>query len=393
MERKKILWLCSWYPDKTNLYNGDFIQRHARAASLYNDIHVIYVTADYSGETRGKEKEVVINTVPGLTEQIVYFPAKRSFTGRIKAHYKWLFLYKQALRNYKIRFGKPDGVHLHVAWKAGLAADWCRKMFGWDYLLTEHWTIFQPEDPYPFNDRPLFFRRSVKRIIRDCRLLLPVSRNLGLRIQQSVIHKEFQVINNVADTDLFSCTPDVADTGPSQKFRFIHVSVMTPQKNPEGIIRAFTAVYRQHKNCELVMVGDTAPAIRQFAAGMQLPEDAIHFRGVIPYGQVAAAMKEAAGLILFSHIENSPCVIGEALCCGLPVIATRVGGVPELLDESNGLLVDAGNEAALAGAMQTLLMQYANYDRKRIAEKAAARFSYESIGKQFDSVYRSAFNS
>ena len=42
----KALWLVSWYPDKISPFNGDFIKRHAEAVSLYDDVHVIYVTKD-----------------------------------------------------------------------------------------------------------------------------------------------------------------------------------------------------------------------------------------------------------------------------------------------------------------------------------------------------------
>ena len=72
MPRKKILWLCSWYPSKLMPFNGDFIKRHAGAASLYNDIRVIHIVRDTKGiiikdtltEESGKN---------GLTEKIIYY--------------------------------------------------------------------------------------------------------------------------------------------------------------------------------------------------------------------------------------------------------------------------------------------------------------------------------
>ena len=71
MLRKKILWLCSWYPNKIEPFNGDFIQRHARAASLYDDIYVIHVAAD-AFKTASKD-EKVINKAEGLIEHFVYY--------------------------------------------------------------------------------------------------------------------------------------------------------------------------------------------------------------------------------------------------------------------------------------------------------------------------------
>src|SRR5688572_17433381 len=110
--RKKILWLCSWYPDKLEPFNGDFVQRHAQAASQFNDIYVLHVVADSSGNISKIEHSVT--QTPGLTEHIIYFPKKQSALGRLKAYYKWLSLYTGAVEEYILKFGKPDLVHVHV---------------------------------------------------------------------------------------------------------------------------------------------------------------------------------------------------------------------------------------------------------------------------------------
>src|SRR5687767_13573545 len=89
MSRKKILWLCSWYPNKTEPYNGDFIQRHAEAASLFNDIHVIHVAGSAQGSLQQNSEEE-ISRKEGLTEHLIYFRRSTSFWGRLIAHKKWL---------------------------------------------------------------------------------------------------------------------------------------------------------------------------------------------------------------------------------------------------------------------------------------------------------------
>jgi len=64
IERKKILWLVSWYPNKYDLFDGDFIQRHAKAAALYNDIHVLFIKAFDEQLIKEEEKR----ELPGLKE-------------------------------------------------------------------------------------------------------------------------------------------------------------------------------------------------------------------------------------------------------------------------------------------------------------------------------------
>lgn len=386
MERQKIVWLCSWYPSRQDPFNGDFIQRHALAASMYNDIHVIHLVADETGTLPSKQVEWAEQ--PGLTEQIIYYPRKKGFWGRILAHQHWLFYCKQAIRNYMIRNGKPALVHVQVPMKAGIAALWFRKRYKVPFIVTEHWGIYNDVAEDRYSTRSFFFRYYTKRIFENTAAFVSVSRFLAEGVNRLVTKRPYQVIPNVADTRHFFYRPHQHPV-----FRFIHVSNMVPLKNTEGILRSFAALLQQGTVAELIMVGDKDPAIRTFAAEAGIPQDRIRFMGEISYPAVAAAMQESDGLLLFSHIENSPCVIGEALCCGLPVIASAVGGIPELVNESNSLLVPAADEEKLRLAMQEMIDTYNRYDRLAIAMQAASRFSYATVGRQLDEIYRKVLTS
>jgi glycosyltransferase involved in cell wall biosynthesis len=370
MPGKNILWLCSWYPNRLEPFNGDFIQRHARAAALYNNIHVIHLAVDISGKTA--TKETTIKQEADLTEQIIYYKKKNTAWGRFRAHYRWLFLYRQALRNYILINGKPDLVHIQVPLKAGLFGIWMKRKYRIPYVVTEHWGIYNDVVADRFANRNRTFQYYTRQIFSKAAKFISVSRYLGEGVNRLVLKKEYQVIPNVVDTSRFFYTEK-----QSSRFRFIHVSNMVPLKNCEGILRAFSNLFGQNSDTELVMVGDTDPSIREYAASFGLPADTISFRGEVSYQQVAIEMQQADCLILFSNIENSPCVIGEALCCGLPVIATNVGGIPELVNESNSILVEAKNEDQLMLAMQQAINSYSKFDRKAIAEKAALFFSYD----------------
>lgn len=380
MPRKKILWLCSWYPNQQDPFNGDFIRRHACAAALYNDIYVLHLAGVRS--LHSKEKQTILQAGEGLTEQIIYYRKAPTLWGRIIAHYRWLFLYRQALRNFIVRNGKPDLVHVQVPIKDGIMALWFRRRYKVPFLVTEHWGIYNTVAEDNFNTRSMAFRYYTRQVFVKAEKFISVSRYLGEAVGRMVINKEFEVIPNVADTRFFFYKP-----GKGSVFRFIHVSNMVPLKNTEGLIRAFAAMYRHFNNAELVLVGDKDPALHRLAASLQLPEGAICFRGEVPYEQVAAEMQQAHCLVLFSNIENSPCVIGEALCCGLPVIATTVGGIPELVDKSNGILVQPGDEAGLTGAMLEMLREQQAFNAAEIAEKASKRFSFAAAGDQLDKSY------
>jgi glycosyltransferase involved in cell wall biosynthesis len=86
-------------------------------------------------------------------------------------------------------------------------------------------------------------------------------------------------------------------------------------------------------------------------------------------------------------MENSPCVIGEALCCGLPVIATNVGGIPELVTPENSLLVPPQDDTALAAAFLAIYEKYKTFRHQEIADAAMSRFSMPVVGQQHHQLY------
>lgn len=382
MTRRKILWLCSWYPGKTDPFSGDFIQRHARAAAIYCDIHVMHLAPVTQRPESGFEQEWKQEN--GLTEQLVYYYKSDSVFGKLLAHYRWLNLYKKLLRDYIREHGKPDLVHVHIPMKAGIAALWLQKKFGIPFMVTEHWGIYNEVAEDRYRLRSPLFRYFTRKIFAKAAAFISVSRFLAAGVNQLVIQKEYKVIPNVADTRFFNFREKQEDN-----FRFIHVSNMVPLKNTEGILRAFAAMQKEFPEVTLQMVGDREPAIREFAARIAAIPGSIEFTGEIAYEEVAKAMQQADCLLLFSHIENSPCVIGEALCCGLPVIASRVGGIPELIDEQNGILVPAADETALLNAMKQIRQTIKHYNRQSIAMEAANRFSYETVSRLLYDSYTS----
>lgn len=380
MKRKKILWLCSWYPSRNAPFNGDFIQRHARAAALFNDIYVIHVYGELNGKNIKAEKEIHENA--GLTEHIIYYAKTRSLIGKISSSLKYVSILKDAIRQYINAFGKPDLVHVHIPYKAGIGGLWIKKKYGISYIVTEHWGIYNKIAEGNYFSGSTFFKRLVKKVFKKASKFLSVSNFLGSGVNQYVLKKEFEVIPNVVNTDLFYFgrrEPGV--------FRFIHVSNMVPLKNAEGILKAFRLFLDEGKKGELIMVGDTSSSIRDYAKLLNFPDGAVYFKGEVSYARVAREMQASDCFVLFSNIENSPCVIGEALCCGLPVIATNTGGVPELLSNNDSVLIEPGNVKALCDAMKKMLDKYHEFNRNEIAENAKNKFSYTTVGKKMADTY------
>jgi len=171
------------------------------------------------------------------------------------------------------------------------------------------------------------------------------------------------------------------------EFIFIHVSTLASQKNPEAILRAFKKFNDWQPNSKLLMVGNIDETFAIYASSIGIEKSNISFAGIVSYKEVALLMQQSHVFILFSNYENMPCAMLEALCCGIPVIASRVGGIAEIICEQNGILVTAGNEELLYKAMQNIYRQYAEYNGREISKKATSMFSYNTIGKEISDEY------
>jgi glycosyltransferase involved in cell wall biosynthesis len=85
-----------------------------------------------------------------------------------------------------------------------------------------------------------------------------------------------------------------------------------------------------------------------------------------------------------------PCALLEALACGLPAVASRVGGVPEVLDERSGATVEPGSADALAAGVETVAERLHRYDRAATAAATRSRYGYDAIGRRWSQVYAGA---
>ena len=84
---------------------------------------------------------------------------------------------------------------------------------------------------------------------------------------------------------------------------------------------------------------------------------------------------------------NFPCVIIEALCCGLPIITSNVGGCAEIVNDKNGIVVESENIDSLAKAILEMVKNYSIYNQENIANNAQNLFNYNTVAKQIYRVY------
>ena len=378
MQRKKILWLVSWYPNKNDRFDGDFIQRHARAAAIYHDVHVIFVT-DTEME---KETDEQWNYATGLTEQIIYFKRKKGIGARLRKQFVWKNIFQGAVKNYIDKNGLPDGVHVHVPWKAGVIALWMKKKFSKDFIITEHWGYYNKEIQNNFFMNSNVVQKLIRIIYKKAKAVVSVSNFLAAGIENVTGRKTDLVIPNVVDTSLF-----FRGNEKYSQFTFIHVSNMVYWKNVEKIIEAFSKVKNERGNVQLILIGNRDDHYAAMARKAGFLNDCIFFRGEISYREVAEELRRAHCHILFGNFETFSCVTAESLCSGVPVIVPYAGAVTELVNKANGFIVPKDNVDELSKAMIVMMDNYGIFNPASISEEACRKFSYSAIAQKFDELY------
>jgi len=177
----------------------------------------------------------------------------------------------------------------------------------------------------------------------------------------------------------------------SAPFKFVHVSTVNDkEKNITGIIQAANRLVKNQILFQIDIVGD-GPERAHFellANEFDLLNKYVFFHGFQLPAAVAKTMGEAQCFILNSNYEGLPCVLLEAMSCGIPVISTKVGAVPEIIDAQQGALIAVNDSNALAHAMQNMIVNYKQYNQQEIRNSIIQKFSYPAIAKDFDEIFK-----
>jgi glycosyltransferase involved in cell wall biosynthesis len=171
-------------------------------------------------------------------------------------------------------------------------------------------------------------------------------------------------------------------------FLVVSVGRLDPQKNPLGLIDAFALAFGDDPRGQLLLAGDGSmrEAARKRAIERGV-EGRVRFLGVVE--DIAGVLAASDLFALASAWEGTPLAVIEALAAGLPVVATAVGGVPELApDGETGLLTAAGDMRALAGSMSRLANDAGLRDAMAgAASRRAERFSVDAMVAEYAALF------
>ena len=279
-----------------------------------------------------------------------------------------------------------DLLHVHYSIPHSTAAYLSREKTGKPYVCTLHGsdvTILGSDPAYKAINSFTVDRADV---------VTSVSRFMAERAKELGIQKDIHVIPNFVDTDIFLPAPcDLFTPDEKPAITIAHVSNFRPVKRIDDLVYAMCIAVKQAPDLKLMLIGDGPERhkIEQLINHLDL-NDNITMTGY--RRDIPNLLRCADALVLCSQTESAPLTLLEAMSCGLPVIATEVGGIPEIVDHGrDGFLVEVKHPEAIAERILEL-----NADqKKRLRLGAAGRrkvlenYTIDTVIDQYMDVYKS----
>ena len=348
-----VLYLSAWYPTERDQMAGLFVQKHAEAV-----------------RAQGAEVRVVYTEEKGCRY--------------------WRTIY-HGLRALQKEGWRPDVVQMNVLDKNGVWAWLLWKIYHIPYIIVEHWSGYLPAN---FSFKGGWHGWLMRKIAKEAKCILPVSQMLEDAMKKCGIqNNRWERIHNVVDDFFYDEVRSKDRADGARTIRLLHVSCFDEKaKNTQGLLRAYKQALASWPDLHLTMVGTGVDwqASKTHAAQIGLTAEQVRWTGELTPQEVCHEMQQADCFVLFSNYENAPVVLSECLAVGLPVISSRAGGIPEMIDEQCGQLVPVKDEQALTQAM--IQFDTTKYDTHTIRQHGE-QYRFSSVGKQLMNIYDYAIQS
>jgi glycosyltransferase involved in cell wall biosynthesis len=377
LPEKKIL-ICTDYPAPNETMTGGIprsvystVQALKKIAPEY-DFHIVTLSATIKRSTILKDDN--------LTVHYLSFPLKNMPILVPK------FLSKIFLLRY-IRRIQPDLVHA-----MGTGWDYAYPALSWDpdsVIITVHGVIRQESKHWTgFKGRyhAVTGQRMENKVLAHARNVIAVSPYVKREVQPFT-QGDITVIFNPVDKIFFTVEKDEVLN------QLLFVGGIEERKGLDVLIRAVARIKKTVPDIELHIVGGIRKIVYHHAVcnlikSLDLEENIV-FCGRLTDSLLFREYREAAVFVLPSYEESQGIVILEAMATGTPVVATRAGGIPDMiLDGANGCLVECGDDKQMAVSIVSLLQ---DKERRRVlgesGKETALQYLPEIIAQQHLQVY------
>lgn len=354
----KILHVTSWYPSLKSPKEALFVERHASSLEATNliDQKIIHLSVNPGKFQFRRERS------HNASHLFLRLPFK-----------KWLLIelitfFILCIWLMKVRVNKFDLINFHIAYPNLTFWHWIKRWIKPKVVITEHWSA------YHFNFGLSKPPPRIQHIFGQNLPVIAVSQALmrDVKTFSGTSFPEY-IIPNIVDTSIFKIDKKI----PRQPLRFLMAAYWKKPKDPFLIIKAFKLFVEDHPDANLV-IGGFGPLEEEMVKVVNdlALEVSVEFLGKLDSNGMAEEMQKATGFIHCSDYETFSVVCAEALSCGCPVIASNVGGIPEFVNQSNGILIENRTPLTLKNAIEKLVSTEWNIEMQDT-------FSFDKVGRKY----------
>jgi teichuronic acid biosynthesis glycosyltransferase TuaC len=285
---------------------------------------------------------------------------------------------------------KIDCIDAHFVYPDGMAAVLLGKVLKVPVTVSARGT--------DMNVYPSFrlIRPMIRWTLRCADQLVAVSSSLKeAMLKVGTREEKIRVIPNGVDTERFQPLPaDIAKSrlsiSPSGQ-TIVSVGALIPSKGHRLLMQAFSKILARHQGLQLYIIGEGGERSSLEVLAKELGIDhVVHLVGKRPYEELPGWFSAGTVSCLLSSREGWPNVVTESLACGTPVVATNVGGIPEILCSADlGIIVEQTIDSAVVGLEQGLTK---SWNRDAISRQGRAR-SWDKVAAEVDDLLRSSLSS
>ena len=398
----KIIWITSLFPSGTDTTKGIYLYRTVKALSNYYDITTICIfpaippilkmiqkpiyakkTYTYWKKNYPKKPKPPNGINPSAIYYVRYLRLPRSLFGHLEGYFAF-FKIKGIIKNL---INKDTILHANWIFPSGQLARIIAKKYNIPFTVSLLGTDVHNLN---YGTRYWYF---AKEVLDDAKIICSVSHELikkclkeKIQIDENKIH----YLDNIYDEDKFY----IKDKRNVRKKNNISEDIkvilyagnLIDVKNVDTLIKAFYEISKSDNSYKLFIAGSGSKEnyLKELVKEFRLNEDVI-FLGNLFQEDLIDYMNAADIFCLPSKNEGTPNVIIESLLCGIPVVASNVGGIPEVIKHgTNGYLFEPFNIRNLKDLL--LKSFYRNWNRQML-RKSVERFFSSEVIKKYNYLY------
>ncbi|MBA6294077.1 glycosyltransferase [Colwellia sp. MB3u-70] len=273
---------------------------------------------------------------------------------------------------------KPKKILASWAFPEAVSASWVSKLMNCDFYFKVHGSDINLHGKIPAR------AKQIVNASKNAKGILSVSQALADEMITMGIDKEkIHVIYNGVDHQKFQVKDSIFE--PNNHNYILYVGNLKKEKGVIELLNGFAAISAKYPTLKLLYAGpgNLSSQIASQAKNMAI-SDKVTLLGGVDHDQLPGLINQARLLALPSYNEGVPNVVLEAMACGTPVLATNVGGIPEVVNENIcGKIISAQSDSAVAEGLDYILARY--WDRESI-KLHSQQFSWENNKKQLISL-------